>query len=138
MVGLATFSLGRAQWTLARQNYRREVYQRRIDVFRAIAAFIAGVNLSESITLEQCHQLLRDAAECEFLFPSKVRAFVDELHKQGLELWGCCTNLSSGLPTSPQEYRQQLVSDKLRLLDGFKVHAATSLELFRPTLYIGD
>ncbi len=86
IIAAAVAFIAYQQYMLAKFNTRRELYNRRIPIFKSVMKYISKVIIDTDINKDDGFQLLKETSETNFLFEPDVKNFIDELYKKGIEL----------------------------------------------------
>ncbi len=71
------------QYRLYKFQIKKELYERRILIYKDICSYIAQVITYGTAKQEDFYKLLRDTTEIEFLFGQEIKIYVDELYSHG-------------------------------------------------------
>ena len=135
VVGVGTIRLGRAQWKLARDKQRHDLYKLRHDLFRKVMGFVSQQTQKGGATIEDIREFSRSTAECEFLFQPDVKAFVGTIHQRSLELWYCNQAINSeSADIQNLDFRKEQVVNRAKLLSNFSEQFSVGIALFGPYL----
>lgn len=74
------------QYKLAKFNTKRDLYERRLPVYKSVMQFIAKANIKAILDINDCLLLLNETNEASFLFRKEVKNYIDILYEKGLEL----------------------------------------------------
>ncbi|MCE1164478.1 MAG: hypothetical protein LWX07_03640 [Bacteroidetes bacterium] len=74
------------QYKLAKFNTKKDLYERRLPVYKSVMQFISKANIKETLETNDCFLLLNETYEANFLFKNEVKDYIDILYKKGIEL----------------------------------------------------
>jgi DNA-binding transcriptional regulator YhcF (GntR family) len=90
VISLAILCLGAfiafLQYRLYKFQIKKELYERRIPIYKHVCGYIAKIITSGTAKQEDFYQLLRDTTEVEFLFGNEIKEYIDELYSHGVKL----------------------------------------------------
>lgn len=87
IVAVITFG----QWTTSRNTLKLELFERRYEIYEAIAKFLADIKISGRLEKGREIEFLRDTKRAYFLFQAdpSVRRLISEIHSKAVDLWAC-------------------------------------------------
>jgi hypothetical protein len=74
------------QYRANQLKIRHDLYDRRLQVYNAVAEFLAHVTREGTTDRAQLITLLQKTRESHFLFGSEVSAYITDLYKKGVDL----------------------------------------------------
>lgn len=121
------------QYRANQLKLRHDLYDRRLQVFNAVAEFLAHVMREGTTDRAQLMTLLQKTRESYFLFGNQVSKYVTELYEKGVDLEYYDKQLDhSGLPVG--EERTRLAHQQGDLLKWFADQFDVIRPLFAKTL----
>ena len=120
VVGVGTIFLGHAEWKLARDKQRHDLYKLRHELFKKVMTFISQQLQTGGATIEEIQEFSRSTAECEFLFRPDVKAFVTTIYHQALDLWSCNQALhSESADIQNLDFRKEQAAKRAQIIRNF-------------------
>jgi hypothetical protein len=121
------------QYRLSREKFKHELYDRRSAIFKATMQFISEVMVNADVDHNSLFKLMRDTADCDFLFDREIREFVDEVYRKGAKVHATEAALKgSGLGIGPE--REKLAAESAELFTWFERQFETGRQRFKKYL----
>ncbi len=86
IIGLTTISILVLQYLLQRYRVRKDLYEPRIKIYRAVNEFLMHANQHDNVSEDTLTALIQSTTEARFLFRGKIRKHIYLLHSKGLKL----------------------------------------------------
>jgi hypothetical protein len=125
------------QYRLSKLNTRRELYDRRLKVFRSTMQFISSVVMAAAVDVQRQQRFLYETAEADFLFGPEVRKYIHEVYRKGNE-FRLAEHKMSGSRAADNQAAQKAADDWERLTNWFAEQFDEARSLFKKYLSLGD
>jgi hypothetical protein len=117
------------QFRNAQLKLKHDLYERRLEVFKAVSQFIGTAVQLAYLKNEDLFALLRETNQSYFLFDDDVSQYIHELYLKGVDFSYINTRLHGKAPIS-QEERERLADKNGELLKWFSQQFEVSRKLF--------
>ena len=136
-IGIITAYIAVQQHRLEKLKSRREIYERRLSVYKAAMGFVGQIFRNGQPSMEDITTFSRETAEKFFLFNEDVQQFLDTIYKNAIELMALTAELTDSR-LGVGEKRSGLVQKKSDLLGWFTKCPKDIIEKFGAYLKIGN
>lgn len=133
LIAIATMYIAYQQYLLAKLKFRHDSYERRLQVYKSVQAFISEIVRKGKTDYSNCSQFYAEASEATFLFAPAVQEYIEEIYKKALELVELYERMcppGGGEGVQGQE-RGQAATDTRELKGWFIKQLSASKEIFR-------
>lgn len=86
VIGVTALLIHRQQAVTNRRQYRLALFERRMRIFDSAMRLIAVILRDANVEQRRVFQFLQETREVELLFGSDIKAYLDQLYHQALEL----------------------------------------------------
>jgi hypothetical protein len=102
-IGITTVWIAVQQYLLAKERMRRELYDRRIAVYRGVMEVLSASLTWGRVRGEELATWARATADKGFLFDEALCQYLEEIRKRAVEAWALGLQLSEGnIPVGDQ------------------------------------
>ena len=134
-IAMITTYIAVQQYRLQRLTSKRELYDRRLQVFEATMEFVAKVVRDGSPDDDGVRQLSRQRAASLFLFKEEIPKYLDELYKKAVDLMFADRELDSSA-LAPGKRRDEVIEKRTVLFDWFSDQLEGGVKKFQPYLSV--
>lgn len=135
LIAIATVYIAWQQWNATKLKMRIERYERRLRVYQVTHRFISEVLSANKPEITQIFGFYSDTAEADFIFPLRVRKYLDEIFYHANKLNLANTLYKPSEENSPEGYDHAEVCESLRLHTAwFNDQVSYAREVFKPYL----
>jgi hypothetical protein len=139
MIAITVAYIAYRQWQADKLKLAMERYDRRIRIYKEVAAFIAVTCRDFKPAISEVLQFARATAEADFLFPSQIRNYLDELRKRAIASQLVHNEYRDMTQPIPPGYDHQRVVNEMHEHSlWFVAQFDVALEKFRPYLNLND
>ena len=132
VTAIATIAVSWRQYRIERRRDRRESYDRKHRVFAGVINYLRAVSASSSLADSEFVAFVEATSEVPFIFSDSIRAYVDELYRNGVTLVALDRTIKSG-----QSGDIKLAGEKLvELREWFRRQFEDSVNIFRKEMAI--
>jgi chlorite dismutase len=123
------------QLKTAERKLHADRYDRRFRVYQEVMTFVGLVMTNARVEVNDLYRLATSTADADFLFPSEIRRYIDEVHSRGVTLRRTNTEYRDYTQPHPPGYdHQRTVEEQHRELEWFTKQMTDAKERFRPYL----
>lgn len=97
-IGITTAWIAIQQFRLAKEQMRRELYDRRVGIYRGILEVLASIASTGQVRRVDLMTWARATAEKGFLLDAKTNEYLDLLRRKIVETWALSVQLQEGTP----------------------------------------
>lgn len=141
LIAITTAYIAYQQYRLSQLQFRHELYERRLRVYKAVQSFLSELVREGGTEVPRLYQFYSDASEAVFLFDSSVQAYIDEIYRKGVETVCLRERLyfSDGSPNLPiGEERSRVAEADGVLLMWHADQLVASKEFFRSKMGVAQ
>jgi hypothetical protein len=88
IVAIAIY-LARQQWQTAHTKFRRDYYDRRLQIYRAAMTLVVTAITKGTVSNEDLREFSIKTAEARFFYNDEIAKFIEEMQQQALDLQIC-------------------------------------------------
>ena len=103
VIAITTAWIAYQQYQLAKERMRRELYDRRITVYRGVVEVLSSVITYGNVRGGELANWAKATAEKAFLFDDDLCEYLETIRKRAVDVWVCGAQLGEGgLPVGPE------------------------------------
>jgi hypothetical protein len=95
-IGITTAWIAIQQYRLAKERMRRELYDRRLAVYRGVIEVLSAGLIWGCVRGEELAMWAKATAEKGFLFDARLCQYLEEIRKRAVEAWALNLQLNGG------------------------------------------
>ena len=118
------------QYKLKKFEVRKELYDRRVNVFRTLKAYLAKIKENGGCEHSDTLKLPRETAEAQFLFDRDVTSFIEQVYEKSLEDLKLARKFERATP----KVRGEITPEQNEVLDWLHNASVDADRLFEPYL----
>ena len=133
IIAILALYIAYQQHKINKQRLKHELYERRLEVFKAVKVFLSEIVQKGNVSFDRCLQFNSETSDAAFLFDDSTRAYIDKIYEKACHLGSVNEELSigQGSPNCPEkERRGKLVADRKELFLWIANQLKKSEELF--------
>lgn len=137
LIAVITTYIAWQQWRATRLKMNMERYERRLAIYQAAHKFISMVISDLKPEVNDLFDFYSATAEADFLFPSSIRQYLDDLFSHANHLHRANSQYRDYTQTPPANYDHQKICDEIdEHTRWFTDQPKIAKDLFQPFLNI--
>ncbi len=137
VIALIAVYIAFQQYRTAKLKLKMEWYERRIAVYKETRRFISLMANTNDDEIEQAFEFSQAVAEADFIFPPKVREYLNQIKEHARKLNSANRQYKDSTEERPANYNHEAIVDAIdEHSRWFDAQHEVTIKLFKKYLYI--